>query len=400
MNWLLEQAAYSRLTIVARPAVNQQAEVDYVQRVDAANDKGPRILKTAGNQGQINVEGILTDAPDFWAWFVGGGNTTYGEIVSAIADVEMDDELEEIILNVNSPGGSASSEMLAAMDAIHNAKKPVRAVVRDMAASAAFGLVSQADTITAQNALSKVGSVGVIQTSFVQDDVVQVTSTNAPKKNPDASTAEGKKEIRKQIDPIESVFIDTIARGRKTTPDNVKKNFGRGAVVLASAALEKGMIDGIAAEAPTALGDKKRKTKTAAISGTTRESTMDLAKLQAEHPAVYHAAVAVGVDQGVSQERDRVSAHMTYGQMGGPKAMDMAIKAVKEGSGLTDSLKAEYETSRWNKVEDDKIQGESDDLSGADGVDTKSTEEDEAAETKAADESFIAGVKAQLQGGV
>lgn len=63
---------------------------------------------------------------------------------------------------------------------------------------------------------------------------------------------------------------------------------------------------------------------------------MDLDTLKAEHPETYRAALAVGA----SEERDRVTAHLTLGQSSGD--MDTAIKAVEDGSEMTATLQAKY----------------------------------------------------------
>ena len=70
---------------------------------------------------------------------------------------------------------------------------------------------------------------------------------------------------------------------------------------------------------------------------------MDLAKLRAEHPDVYAAAV----QDGVRQERDRAGAHLTMGKASG--AMDTAVKAVLEGTEMTATLQSEYMAAGMNR---------------------------------------------------
>ena len=55
---------------------------------------------------------------------------------------------------------------------------------------------------------------------------------------------------------------------------------------------------------------------------------MDLEQLKAEHPAVYKAAVEVGIQQ----ERDRVTAHLQLGESGDIK---VALEAIRSGSEIT-----------------------------------------------------------------
>jgi ClpP class serine protease len=93
------------------------------------------------------------------------------------------------------------------------------------------------------------GSIGIAASFLVDESIVEIASTEAPKKRPDVSTAEGKAIVREELDAIHEVFVEAIARGRSTTTTNVNRNFGRGAIVLARDAKRAGMIDSIAAGA-------------------------------------------------------------------------------------------------------------------------------------------------------
>jgi ClpP class serine protease len=76
----------------------------------------------------------------------------------AIESAVADDDVDQILLRIDSPGGSVSGlDQLG--DAISAAKKPVTALVDGMAASAAYYVASQADRIVlGRNDL--VGSIG------------------------------------------------------------------------------------------------------------------------------------------------------------------------------------------------------------------------------------------------
>lgn len=63
---------------------------------------------------------------------------------------------------------------------------------------------------------------------------------------------------------------------------------------------------------------------------------MNLQELKAQHPDTYAAAVA----EGVAQEKDRVSAHLTMGEASGD--LKTAIEAVEKGDALTASYQAKY----------------------------------------------------------
>ena len=306
----------------------------------------------------IKIAGVLTDAPDLFARWFGEANTTYGEIISAIAMAEADDTISEIIFHVTSPGGEASADFLDAMVAMAATTKPTKTIVGNMAASAAFGLISGTDKVFVQNEMSAVGSVGVVFTTFVSDFIVEVTSTNAPKKRPDPTTEKGKADIREFIDQIEKVFIDNIAEGRNVTSEKVKANFGQGGLMLATEALKRNMIDGINTDLSSgnnASGDdgnkvdaKEKKPPQGQNKGAIK---MDLEKLKAEHPNVFAEAVAEGVAEGVKKERDRVVAHINMGEAA--DAMDIATKAIQDGDEFSMTIQSQYMAATLNKNDSD-----------------------------------------------
>ena len=310
------------------PSIGEQ--IAYQQEYFAQQD-GVRGLTVAGDTAAIEIRGVLTGAPDFFGRMF-GGNTVYQDIRTAIAAAEADPAVNTIEFDIASPGGEASAEWQATMDAIAAIAKPTRAFVRDRALSAAYGLASQADEIVAANDMASVGSVGVVATlrNPEMSSLVQVTSSNAPDKRPDPTTEEGKAVIRREIDQIEAKFTQMIATGREVSEADVRDNFGRGATVLARMGLKNGMIDSISQNSTPQSTDNPPPTG----------ATMDLKTLEAEHPAVYAAAVATGVEQGVSQERERVTAHLELGASSG--ANDIAIAAIKDGTEHSATMNAKY----------------------------------------------------------
>lgn len=372
--WLLETSILHAMRAAA-PNVTAEQQQAYENAVLA--EEGTRGLTIAGGTARINVEGVLTDAPNFLARWFGGGNTVYSDIVRATAEADADPNVETIEYYFASGGGQASAEWFAAMEAIKRAKKPTKAYVGSVAASAAYGLASQADEIVAQNALSALGSVGVVVRMLLDESVVEITSTNAPDKRPDASTEEGKATIRAQLDQIENKFISAIAEGRDTDVENVKNNYGRGAVLYAEEAKKRGMIDSISNQSTTAT--------TTGGKTTTGASTMDLTKLKAEHPAVYLAAV----QEGVSQERDRVSAHLELGEAS--EAMDIAIGAIKDGKEHSASLNAKYQAAAIASIK--KQKQADDDTSATESPAPQSQGGDDFADQVAADVAAQLGVE-------
>lgn len=340
--WLLLQSIFKDMQEARAAGFNFTAEqiAQYERQISAADTS--RVMAIAGDSAEIHIKGVLTNSPDIFAMWFGGGNTTYPEIISALAEADANPEIKEIVMRFDSGGGSING-MFDAIAAIKQTKTPTKAIVGGMAASAAYGLASQADTIEAHNRASTVGSIGIVVDAFINEDMVSITSTNAPDKRPDLTTEEGRAVVVKQLDAVHDLFAEAIADGRSTAVETVNADFGQGAVLLADEALKRGMIDGVA---KTALQSVKSTNSTTAKSGDQPEATeMDLNKLKAEHPSVYAQAVEIGT----TAERDRVSAHLTMGTASGDMAI--ATKAIEDGTGMTAGLQAKYMAAGMNRTD-------------------------------------------------
>lgn len=362
----------------ARPKLAARVEL---ARPAASTD--PENYAVVGSIAQINVDGVLSEELDIMCWWLGIENTAYEDIRDAFALAASDANVTSVILSVSSPGGYVEGlfETLATIEAF---KKPIT-VQASQACSAAYAIAAMAGPITAAGPASEFGSVGVACTYCfdADEEIVDVTSSNAPDKRPDPRTPEGKKVIVAYLDAIEEIFVDGIARGRAqatgrtVTVEDVTTSYGRGAVLLADAAKAAGMIDkmpratkrgssasadvepvaGIvervqgqavsdlalsliaktsqsappaapAAAAPTI--DKPR-----AHSGQTKEKKpMDLEKLKAEHPELYAQIVAAARAEGSTAERKRVNALVKLGTKF--NAMPVAIKAIESGASCMD----------------------------------------------------------------
>ena len=277
-------------------------------------------MQVVGTTAVVPVTGVLEKRPSLFSFFFGGA-TIYGDIVQAITDANARDGVERIVFEIDSPGGQVSG-IQSVIDAMEASEKPITASVTDLAASAAYWIASQADEIIVNNIAAGVGSIGVVTQMRTSDSVVTLTSTNAPEKAPDASTEEGKKQIVAQLDEIHARFASDVADGRDTSVSDVNKNFGQGRVVLAEAALAAGMIDGIGSQ----------ETSPAASETAKGESVMDLETLKANHPDVFKAAKAEGVQEGVDAEKERVESLLVLGAESGD--MDRAVKAINDGESL------------------------------------------------------------------
>ena len=366
-------------------APSAQQQLDYEARISSGSGEGlPRLLTIAGNNAEIAIEGAITARPSLMAFIFGGGNTTYADINAALAVAEQDPEVDNITLAIDSPGGTIAG-LFDTLAAIEAAEKPVKAVVSNVAASAAYAIASQADEIVATNRAARFGSIGIVVRGFVDENEVAITSTDAPKKAPDLSTEAGKAVVREELDALHEIFVDAIASGRGVTTDTINAEFGQGATLLAGEALKRGMIDAVA-ESSLSVVENADSTTTARSGGNLSEKgPMDLATLKASHPDVYSAAV----QDGVNQERDRVGAHLTLGEASGD--MKTAVTAINDGSAMTAQLQATYMAAGMNKADVNARQNDDDNADAGDGA---GADDEQTTKAKAGDAVLAAAAAA------
>lgn len=108
-----------------------------------------------GNTAHIKITGVITSGDGS---FLGAETASSEEIVKSIRKAEENARIKAILIDINSPGGSAvASEEISS--AIKNSEKVVVALIRDVGTSGAYWAASSADLIVA-SPLSITGSVG------------------------------------------------------------------------------------------------------------------------------------------------------------------------------------------------------------------------------------------------
>ncbi len=298
-----------------------------------------RIMKVAGATAQIDVSGVLTKKPDFWAEFFGEANTAYSDISAALAAANTDPSVKEIVLNIASPGGEVNglSDVLSTIRNVREGGKKMR-VVASQACSAAYAIAAMAGNIEAESASSEFGSVGVVVDYIKDSPFGSVTNTDSPNKRPNLDTDEGRAVLRERLDAHFGLFVESVASGRGLTVEQVTEGFGHGAVFVAAEAKQRKMID----RAPGAV--LRAVPGARATQNPDKDNThMDQKTLMAQHPELYAAAVQAGVDQ----ERERVCAHLTLAEASG--AMDVGLSAIKDGSALSVGIQAKYMAAGMNR---------------------------------------------------
>lgn len=123
------------------PTAEQQIAYEARYALSAEGGDFSRVLTTAGEVAEISVSGVITKSPSFIAMLFGGGNVTYPEIISALAEADKNPEVKRAELRIDSPGGHFDG-LFDVISAIRSFSKPLRALVSNQAASAAYALAS------------------------------------------------------------------------------------------------------------------------------------------------------------------------------------------------------------------------------------------------------------------
>jgi ClpP class serine protease len=259
-----------------------------------------KIYSLEGDTAHIAISGPLSsEGPDLWDLFWGYGGTSYQDITAALDRAKNDPFVKSVILDINSPGGAIDGLDLT-WQAIRAVGKPIAAHAGSLLASAAYWLASGADTIYVDAATSQIGSIGVLVASYdwskweekVGIREIIITSSNAPDKNPDIATEQGRDAIRSRLDALERIFYARVSEGRRVSAEHIAEHFGKGGLMVASDpapdhedAIRAGMIDGLLVDARFTAASPSGEAIPPAQAGTNQEGqSMDLSEFLAANP--------------------------------------------------------------------------------------------------------------------
>lgn len=351
--WAISQRAFE---IVSKREVPKDAA-----RPGAVAPQG--MTGTAANGvAVISVTGVLQKRADWMTEIF--GDTAMQNVGAALLAADADPAIKSIILAIDSPGGTVDgTEELAAI--VAGISKPVIAVADGMMMSAAYWIGSAADAVYLSSRTAEAGSIGVIATHMdisgfesqmgVKTTLVTAGTYKAAANPYEPLTGDGKAVLQGLVDGIYSVFIDTVAKNRGVSAQNVLENMADGRVFMGDQAIEAGLADGYmtVSEAVSAAMDGKFTVKSSPKRLQGRTSTpkgvksMDIKTLRAEHPEIVSemtreiteavsapvraAAFEEGRAAGVASETQRI--------------MDIEANALPGHDALVAAMKADGKTT-------------------------------------------------------
>ena len=166
-----------------------------------------------------------------------------------------DPSIDQIVLDINTPGGHVTGTAEAA-DAVWAArkKKPVIGIINPLCASAGYWIGSQCSKLIAVPS-ADVGSIGVFMchydcSAMLADAGIKPTFIYAGEHKVEGNSMEPLSEearswFQSEVDQTYRDFIAAVARGRGVSSDDVLEKFGKGRCYSAQMAKRVGMIDEI-----------------------------------------------------------------------------------------------------------------------------------------------------------
>lgn len=239
---------------------------NFAQRIKAAADNPEAVAAVAGRSSGgdkaykivdgvavISVTGPMAKRMSFMMWIMGG--RTFGQLADAIYQAADDSEVDAIVLDIDSPGGTVSgTDAFAETVAAASAIKPVVAFANGCMCSAAYWAGSAASMVMAERTAA-VGSIGVlmVHADFSKADErwgVKYTVLSAGKYKAVGNdygplSDDDRKILQDELDAVYEVFVSSVADFRGTDAGTVKKKMADGRVFIGQAAMDAGLVDRI-----------------------------------------------------------------------------------------------------------------------------------------------------------
>ena len=329
----------------------------------------------------IPIHGVITARTTLFSLFAGG--TSLEDLAKDFSEALNSNEVTSILLDIDSPGGVAvgpfeMAEMIFKVRSDKSQRKPIYSYIGRNGSSAAYWLASATEKIFV-NPSALVGSIGVVTTIPVQEQPdmdgyknIEIVSSNANLKRPDPKTKEGLAEIRRELDDLESTFIESIAKYRSITPEIIKADFGGGGVVIGRQAVKRNMADALGTyEEVLGLLNQQNQSITInnqIMSNKENQTNADISKkeitadyIKKEFPDVTKAIIQEvsedikksafneGIEAGKKQERDRILAIESAAL---PGHEDLIEEAKKDGSITAEKLALKIIAAEKSKASD------------------------------------------------
>lgn len=200
----------------------------------------------------VPVYGAIYQSDSARSWDRGSGQTA-----RRIDDLAARKEVKAIVLDINSPGGTVSAvqEINAAILRARNEhKKPVVAVLGDVAASGGYYIAAACDKVVAHPG-SITGSIGVIFSGAnveglmkkigYRPEVIKSGKFKDIGSMGREMTAEERRLLQAMIDDSYDQFVAVVSTGRNIPADKLRSEIADGRIFTGRQALEARLVDAL-----------------------------------------------------------------------------------------------------------------------------------------------------------
>jgi capsid assembly protease len=254
------------------------------------------------------------------------GLCSYESLSADLNTMMADDDIDSILMIIDSPGGEATSGVFDLADQIYSARKakPIYAYAHDMATSAAY-LIGSAATQLHLPETGAVGSIGVVTAHLdvskkAEKDGVAMTYIYAGRHKVDGNPFEPlsdnvRTKVQDRVNTVYNLFTSRVAKYRGLSEHDVIDT--EADVYHGEDAVTMGLADGIASFdnylnnllANTDRTQPTHEVKLMSDKDTTAVSeTLNAEQIIKQHPD----AAVVLIDRGAKVERERISAILQH----------------------------------------------------------------------------------------
>lgn len=243
---LMPERMSSYAQVLARKSAYEAMEDDAVRAGPAK--RGPA---RSGAIAVIPVHGTIVQRASQLDMCEGGTSTT--AVSAMLADAMADSSVAQILLDIDSPGGSVYGVQELAAE-IQAASKPIVAFANSLAASAAYWIGAAASEFHVTPG-GEVGSIGVWTahqdvSAALKEAGVNVTLISAGEFKVEGNpygplSTEAHAFMQSRIDDYYAAFTQGVAKGRKVSVADVRGHMGKGRVFGAQQALAANMVDSV-----------------------------------------------------------------------------------------------------------------------------------------------------------
>lgn len=201
-----------------------ETEINFVSPTDVANAQ-----KASNGNGNIAIVYAVGEIYDS-----GDDGINSAELSKTILEIANDDDVDGVVLRVNSPGGSAygSEQIWDALQKVKDAGKPLAVSMGDMAASGGYYISCGADRIFAEP-LTLTGSIGVFgmipcikelyeEKLGINQSVVKTNSNSEFPMLTERMTPAQQASMQRMVNNTYELFVSRCAEGRNMPSDSIK----------------------------------------------------------------------------------------------------------------------------------------------------------------------------------